>query len=139
VTPVLVIPAFEVSTRTAREVLPGSYSRSDVVFNIQRTAQLVGVLATGKWDLLAEAMKDRVHQPYRTALVPGLEQVLALREQGLFGIALSGAGPTVLALAEPSRAQQVGQRVAAAFAAHGVEASARASGIDTQGRVFGGV
>jgi homoserine kinase len=137
VAPVLVIPEFEVSTRAARQVLPDTYSRSDAVFNIQRTAQLVGALATGQWEFLAEAMRDRVHQPYRNALVPGLEQVLALREAGLYGIALSGAGPTVLALSEPSRSDHVGRRAADVFGTHGITASVRVSRIDAAGRSFG--
>jgi len=136
ITPVLVIPEFEVSTRTARKVLPDSYSRSDVVFNIQRTAQLVGALATGQWEFLAEAMKDRMHQPYRTSLIPGLEQVLALKAEGLYGAALSGAGPTVLALAEPSRGEHVGRRIADVFRDHGVSVRVEISRIDTEGRRF---
>lgn len=134
--PVLVIPDFELSTRTAREVLPDSYSRSDLVFNIQRSAQLVGALSTGQWEFLAEAMKDRAHQPYRASLVPGLEQVLALRGEGLYGIALSGAGPTVLALADPARAGGVGDRVAEVFRSHGVSTEVRVSSFDREGRRF---
>jgi homoserine kinase len=136
IAPVLVIPDFEVPTRTARAVLPDSYSRSDVVFNLQRTAQLIGALATGQLEFLAEAMKDRVHQPYRASLVPGLEQVLALKGDGLYGVALSGAGPTVLALAEPRRADEVGARVAGVFGNHGVKVRVEVSRIDTAGRQF---
>jgi len=135
-TPVLVIPDFEVETRMAREVLPDSYSRSDLVFNIQRAAQLVGALTTGRWEYLAEGMKDRVHQPYRTGLVPGLEQVLALKADGLYGIALSGAGPTVLALTDPARSGDVGQRVADLFGKHGVSVKVQVSRIDIMGRTF---
>jgi homoserine kinase len=136
VTPVLAIPDFEVSTRSARDVLPDSYSKSDLVFNVQRSALVVGALAAGRWEFLAEAMRDRVHQPYRAGLVPGLEQVLALKADGLYGIALSGAGPTVLALTEPRCSQDVGNRVAAAFLAHGVAARVEVTRIDTVGRRF---
>ena len=136
VTPVLVIPDFEVSTRSAREVLPDSYSKSDLVFNIQRSALVVGAIATGRWEFLGEAMRDRVHQPYRAGLVPGLEQVLALKGDGLYGIALSGAGPTVLALTDPRKCEDVGRRVTEVFSTHGVSVRVETTRIDTVGRRF---
>src|SRR5207253_9568155 len=76
---VIVIPDFEVSTEKARAVLPQTYSRKDTVYNIQRSALIVGALTTGNWPLLREAMNDRIHQPYRTSLIPGFEEILALR------------------------------------------------------------
>jgi len=136
VLPVLVIPDFELATAQARRVLPDSYSRTDAVFNIQRAALIVGALAKGEWRLLSEAMKDRVHQPYRSPMVPGLEQVLALRGEGLYGVALSGAGPTILALAEPARSEEVGRRISELFRTHGVSARVDISRIDTEGRRF---
>jgi homoserine kinase len=86
---VLVIPEFEVSTEKARAVLPQTYSRKDAVYNIQRSALIVGALTTGNWPLLREAMNDRIHQPYRASLIPGFEEVLALRTPGMYGLALS--------------------------------------------------
>ncbi len=134
--PVLVVPEFELSTERAREVLPDTYSRADVVFNVQRAALSVGALTTGRWDLLAEAMKDRMHQPYRASLIPGLEQVLALRADGLIAAALSGAGPTVLALAREDCADAIGRRIAGVFEQNGVRSSVHVCAIDTTGRVF---
>ncbi|GLB36547.1 putative GHMP kinases N terminal domain [Lyophyllum shimeji] len=102
---VAIIPRFELSTATAREVLPTSYSRKDLVFNLQRLAVLTTALAQTPPDpgLIYEAMKDRVHQPYRKGLIPGLPEVTSCitpaTHPGLLGICLSGAGPTILALA----------------------------------------
>ncbi|KAK2461718.1 hypothetical protein APHAL10511_006181 [Amanita phalloides] len=102
---VAIIPRFELSTAKAREVLPTIYSRKDLVFNLQRLAVLTTALAQTPPDpgLIYEAMKDRVHQPYRKALVPGLPEVTSSitpsTHPGLLGICLSGAGPTILALA----------------------------------------
>ncbi|KAI0961090.1 hypothetical protein AcV7_000284 [Taiwanofungus camphoratus] len=102
---VAIIPRFELSTARAREVLPSSYSRKDLVFNLQRLAVLTTALAQNPPDpeLIYEAMKDRVHQPYRKALIPGLPEVTSRitpsSHPGLLGICLSGAGPTILALA----------------------------------------
>ncbi len=132
--PVVVIPEFELSTEEARRVLPGEYSRADAVFNVQRSAMVVATLSSGNWDLLAEAMRDRLHQPYRAPLIPGLEQVLRMEEDGLFGVALSGAGPTILALAAPEKATSVGQSIVEVFAAHGVVAKVLVLPIDTVGR-----
>ncbi|KAK0233745.1 GHMP kinase [Armillaria fumosa] len=102
---VAIVPRFELSTAKAREVLPTSYSRKDLVFNMQRLAVLTTALAQSPPDpdLIYEAMKDRVHQPYRKALIPGLPEVTSMitpsSHPGLLGICLSGAGPTILALA----------------------------------------
>ncbi|KAL1720932.1 GHMP kinase [Schizophyllum commune] len=102
---VAIIPRFELSTAKAREALPLEYSRKDLVFNMQRLAVLTTALGQEPPDpdLIYEAMKDRVHQPYRKALIPGLPEVTSSitpsTHTGLLGICLSGAGPTILALA----------------------------------------
>ncbi|KAF9478732.1 homoserine kinase [Pholiota conissans] len=102
---IAIIPRFELSTASARDVLPSHYSRKDLVFNLQRLAVLTTALGQSPPDpgLIYEAMKDRVHQPYRKALIPGLPEVTTCitpaSHPGLLGICLSGAGPTILALA----------------------------------------
>src|SRR5262245_26301517 len=136
---VIVVPEFEVSTEKARAVLPQTYSRKDAVYNIQRSALIVGALTTGNWPLLREAMNDRVHQPYRTSLIPGFDEILALRTPGLYGLALSGAGPTIFAFAEPPKADAVGWEITAVFEKYGVKALPHVVNIDTEGRVIGNV
>ncbi len=133
--PVVVIPAFELSTEKARAVLPQSYSRKDAVYNIQRSALTIAALTTGDWAMLREAMRDRIHQPYRAPLIPGLEEILDLNTPGLIAVALSGAGPTVLALAKPADAENVGRAIAGVFERHGVKASPHLVNIDNEGRV----
>ncbi|KAF7505800.1 hypothetical protein GJ744_000471 [Endocarpon pusillum] len=102
---VAVIPDFEVSTAKARECLPTLYSRPDMIFNLQRLALLTTALSDSPPDptLIYEAMRDKIHQPYRSTLIPGLTQILEsvtpATHEGLLGICLSGAGPTILALA----------------------------------------
>ena len=100
---ICIIPDYEVSTAKAREVLPERYTRNDVTFNMQRVALLTYALGQSKPDPSAihQAMQDRIHQPYRQSLIPGLETLRTLTPDstpGLLGIALSGAGPTILAL-----------------------------------------
>lgn len=93
----LAVPAESLSTSSAREVLPGRYSRSDVVTNIQNAMMLLAAFTQGCPDLLSSALKDRIHQPYRAELCPLLPALEELPgESGVLGVALSGAGPSVL-------------------------------------------
>ncbi|KDE05369.1 homoserine kinase [Microbotryum lychnidis-dioicae p1A1 Lamole] len=101
---VVVVPKFEVETAKARGALPNTYPRADVVFNLQRLAVLTASLSQSPLDanVIWEAMRDRVHQPQREGLIPGLSKILnhmtPATHPGLLGICLSGAGPTILAL-----------------------------------------
>ncbi len=99
----VVVPDFALPTHEARAVLPDCYSREDAIFNIQRTALLLAALAVGDLSVFPFALDDRLHQPFRQALVPGLAEALALRLPGLLGCTLSGAGPSVLVFHESSR------------------------------------
>ncbi|KAI9009643.1 GHMP kinase [Gaertneriomyces semiglobifer] len=112
---VTIVPQFELSTHLARSVLPQSYPRADVVFNLQRLAVLTSALCTEtpSADLIYNAMQDKLHQHYRQHLVPGLPKILSLTPKelpGLLGICVSGAGPTVLALAT-SNFEAIGKAV----------------------------
>ncbi|WP_353067040.1 homoserine kinase [Tunturibacter psychrotolerans] len=97
----LALPADSFATKKARALLPAHYSREDAVANIQSTALLVAAFAQGRGDLLRTAMQDRIHQPYRMKSCPLLPLLLPLTENpGVLGVALSGAGPSVLILSE---------------------------------------
>src|ERR1700681_280686 len=95
---VVVVPRIVVPTHEARALLPRVYPRADAVFNIQRAALLGAALAAGRTDLLRAAMRDRLHQPYRANAIPGLAEILLFEDPALLAIALSGAGPSILAL-----------------------------------------
>ena len=103
----VVCPDFELSTLRMRDALPDSYSREDAIFNIQRATLLVAALLEGDRDAFPVAFEDRLHQPYRSGYVPGLDNILSLRVPGLLGCALSGAGPAVLVLFETGREDAV--------------------------------
>ncbi len=93
----LALPATSLSTKTARALLPDAYSRADAIFNVQRAALLTAAFAQQDLSLLATAMQDRLHQPYRTDACPLLKSLLPLAaEPEIAGVALSGAGPSVL-------------------------------------------
>jgi homoserine kinase len=111
----LAVPDFEVATPEARKALPPTVPHGHAVFNIQRTALLMGALAEGKGDMLPLAMQDRLHQPHRSHLMgPLREAFAAARKAGAAGAALSGAGPTVIALSIAGEADPV--RIAEAMA-----------------------
>jgi len=83
-------------------MLPDSYSRVDAVGNIQATALLVAAFALGRPELLTAGTRDRIHQPYRSEVCPLLPALLPLAgREGVFSVTLSGAGPSVLLLADP--------------------------------------
>ena len=106
---VLLIPDMAMSTGKARSALPRRVPRADAVFNVGRTALLVNALNTGAWADLRLATEDRLHQPPRAELMPATTPLIrAALDAGAYGAFLSGAGPTVLALAPPARAGEVG-------------------------------
>jgi homoserine kinase len=98
---ILVMPSEPLATSKARAVLPTTYSREDVIANLQSVSLLGLAFAQGRGDLLGAAMKDRIHQPYRAAICPLLPRLLPLAGHGgILGAALSGAGPAVLVITE---------------------------------------
>jgi homoserine kinase len=129
---VVVTPHIVLPTAAARALLPAQYDRADVVFNVQRAALLAASLAAGETAPLRVASGDRVHQPYRAPLVPGFEEMLKFEMPGLFSVALSGAGPSVVALVE-GNAVAIGEAMKAAFAREGIESDAFDLGITKRG------
>jgi len=99
----LALPPASLATSEARALLPGSYSRADAVENIQATALLVSAFALNRPELLRQGTRDRLHQPYRSAACPLLPALLPLAgTDGIYSVTLSGAGPSVLLLADPA-------------------------------------
>lgn len=98
---VVCIPTFELSTAKARKALPEMYTRADAVYNLSHGAVLLKALETGDRAVISRALNDRLHQPYRYALIPEYETVRRLAlESGAIGFCISGAGPTLLALTD---------------------------------------
>jgi len=98
----LAVPREGLSTEQARSVLPEQYSRADAVTNIQNSMLLLAALTQGRRDLLAFALEDRIHQPFRAPLCPLLPALQQLSGTiGILGVALSGAGPSVLIFLDP--------------------------------------
>jgi homoserine kinase len=110
---VVFVPELAVATTQARSVLPSSVARADALFNVARSSLLVAALASGRSDLLVEATRDRLHQPFRLPLFPAAAALLQRAlEAGALGAFSSGAGPSVLALCDSALAVE---KVRAAF------------------------
>jgi homoserine kinase len=103
----LAVPNEALATEEARRVLPAQYSRADAVANVQNSMLLLAALMEGRHDLLASALADRLHQPYRSPLCPLLPALQDLvGASGVLGVALSGAGPSVLIFTDPRAAEK---------------------------------
>ena len=134
VVPVVAIPNFELETQEARKVLPIEVSRADAIFNAAHLGLLLRGLETGRGDWLRAAMQDRLHQPYRQALIPGYEAVRqAAMAAGALGMVISGAGPTLLALVNAAQAADVEMAMGMAWQEEGVMAQVRSLSIEPQG------
>jgi homoserine kinase len=131
---VLVTPAYEVKTATARGALPQQVPRAEAIAQAGHLARLVHGLATGEPKLLSSCMEDRIAEPARLPLYPGYKEARAAAlSAGAHGLCNSGAGPTVLALVPHDRSDAVGKAVVAAYAAAGHAASAHVAQVDPHG------
>lgn len=133
---VVAVPEFPLSTRTARQVLPKTVAMKDAVFNISRASMLVAALMQGKENFLVTAFDDAIHQPYRTKLVPGMQEVFqAAKKFGALGVALSGAGPCLIAFSATDKhiENNIAVEMVQAFKRNDVQASALILDLDTRG------
>ncbi len=131
----LAIPGQALSTEEARCVLPAQYARSDVVVNIQNSMLLLAAFTQGRHELLAPALEDRIHQPYRASLCPLLSCLQELTgTPGVLGAALSGAGPSVVVFLDPRKsAQKTRKLVADHLAGKGLRAELLLTSIALRG------
>jgi homoserine kinase len=111
----LAVPEQSLATEEARRVLPAQYSRADAVTNVQNSMLLFAAFTQGRPDLLSAALEDRMHQPYRVVLCPLLPCLQELKgKDGILGVALSGAGPSVLIFVHPRASVQKVRRIVGA-------------------------
>ena len=139
---VICVPELELETAKMRAVLPGTVSRPDAIYNLQRGALLQAAISEKRYELFNEALRDRLHQPYRAPLAPGLGEVLAMNDEttkypGLLGVAISGAGSTLIAfvLGEAEERRSIGREMVDRLARCGVRASAPEVRADSHGRI----
>jgi len=130
---ILVIPDFELKTSELREILPKNVDYSTVLFNMSRVALLVKSFLTKDWQLLENAMQDKLHQPFRSAKIPGFNKIIATAyAAGARGAALSGAGPTILAITDKNP-EKIAGAMCATCLDYGIKAEYLIAKADNQG------
>jgi len=131
---VAAIPDFTLSTGKMRGALPQKIALPEAVFNLSRSALLVNALQNSDWDVLAEAMEDRLHQPYRAPFIPGIEDMfLKIKKTGLAGVALSGSGPSVVSLTKKGNEEVISKIMKDVFLKAGVACRVLVLGADLEG------
>lgn len=110
---IVLIPNFELPTSISRELLPPKIPFGDATFNISRVAYLLSSLLNKNWEGLKIGFQDRLHQPFRKDLVPGMEEVLnEAVSSGAYGATLSGAGPTLVAfVTDKNKAESIAKKM----------------------------
>jgi homoserine kinase len=108
----VVIPPYSLTTPVARAVLPKDVSLEDAIYNVQRVALLVGAVGQADERTMSAAMKDRLHESYRTNLVPELSQLRkALKLSPIIGCVLSGAGSSILVVVRERHKAEVSESI----------------------------
>jgi homoserine kinase len=129
---VVATPEAQLETRRSRAVLPATVELKSAVSNVQRVAVLLEALRARNYAVLAEAFRDRLHQPSRCAIVPCLDKLLALRHADVLGVFLSGSGPSVAAVAT-RHVGAVAELLAGTFREAGVVCQTRIVGVHPAG------
>lgn len=132
---IAVVPDMQLSTHMAREAIPKEIPHPDAVFNSSRTALLTAALLENRPELLQFALEDKLHQPYRAKLIPGLPEVFAAGEAaGAYKCIISGSGSTLLAYASPDKdGNAIGKAMVDAFARFGQTAVYHILQLNTKG------
>ncbi len=130
---IVIVPEIFLSTEDSRSVLPNEFSRKDVIFNIQRVALLMGAIFKRDFSLLREAVKDRLHQPYRCKLIPSFWDVVSEGyKQGAYAVYLSGAGSCIAALSDKNF-NDIGRSMCNVFESTGIDARYLVLDVDEKG------
>ena len=131
---VVAIPSIRLSTSEARRAMPKAIPVGDAVVNLGALTLLLQGLRTGNGGLISDGMHDRLHEPYRWRLIKGGDQVKqAAMDAGAWGCAISGAGPSVLALCEEDKGPAVSRAMVKAWEAAGVASRAPVLNLQTSG------
>jgi len=128
------IPSFILSTEEMRKVLPKQVSLEDAVDNLSKSALLVNALQQSKWELIPEAMQDRLHQPFRLPFIKGAKNIFSeVQKSGLAGVALSGSGPTIISLVKEGLEKEIVKIMKKTFSDAELKSSVKVLDPDTEG------
>ena len=134
---VAIVPDMPLATSLARKAIPKAVPHQDAVFNTSRAALLVGAMLTGEYQYLGSGLCDRLHQPYRAHLIPGMEAAFkAAITAGAYNAIISGAGSTLMAYVPIDVSfDVVGQAMCHALEEHGLHSVYHILDIDTDGAI----
>lgn len=128
------IPDYELATSISRSVLPKTLTHEDTVYNSKRCAMLIEALHTEDVELMQIALSDKIHQPYRSRLVPGFDEILNnLKYIDTIGTVLSGAGPSILVISQGTSVEEIKSTVKSTWESLGIKSSIKSLNIDTEG------
>lgn len=132
------IPDYELATDISRSVLPAQIDLKDAAFNSRRCAMLVHAVHTGDSELMKLALQDKLHQPYREKLVPGLKQIIEnlKHEDNVLGCVLSGAGPAIIVISEGNGLDKIREIVSQTWFDLNVRSDIRTLEIEENGAVI---
>ncbi|MGI5857845.1 MAG: homoserine kinase [Tepidanaerobacteraceae bacterium] len=134
---VVCIPDFELKTEDARKVLPKTVKFEDAIYNTSHTAMLVAAMAQGDLSYMNVFCQDKLHQPYRSHLIPGMDKILqTVSHKGAFAGFLSGSGPTVVCLTLRERADALGKHMVDIFSKEGIKSNYQVLSSDSKGVIF---
>jgi len=134
VVPIVAIPDFELKTDLARGALPKTCGYGDAIFNMAHLGLLIKGLETADPSLLKTALDDKLHQPYRLHLIPEYAAVRqAALNAGAYGLVISGAGPTLLALGDRASADAIANSLKNQWQQANITADSLVLAIDTRG------
>lgn len=129
----IILPEFELLTATARAALPTQLGRADIIFNLARLPLVIRAFEEGNYHKLHIAMQDKIHQPYRIPLVPGMAEAMeAAHKAGAAAVAISGAGPSIIAFSAQNQ-EAIGRAAQEAFGRVGLASRVWVLPVDTQG------
>ncbi len=132
------VPDFELSTAISRSVIPKEIPLSDAVYNLKHSAMLMYAIEKEDDELMARALNDRIHQPYRIKLIPGMQEIMDRfkNEQGVIGCVLSGAGPTMLVVSKNYDTEKIKSIVKEIWDGFGISSDVRTLKVEEQGAII---
>lgn len=131
------IPDFQLSTEIARSILPKEVSMQDAIYNTKHLAMMLQAINEENPKLMKASMKDRLHQPYREKLVPGMKEIMESfkHEDGVLGCVLSGAGPAILVISHKYDLDKIKSTVTEIWEAQNIKSEIKTMKIEEQGAV----
>lgn len=131
------IPDFQLSTEIARSILPKEVSMQDAIYNTKHLAMMLQAINEENPKLMKASMKDRLHQPYREKLVPGMKEIMEAfkHEDGVLGCVLSGAGPAILVISHKYDLDKIKSTVTEIWEAQNIKSEIKTMKIEEQGAV----